>query len=371
MNRSKKRGSASILNAKAPDPKLDAKPSDLASIEVSTPDLLPVVDASPNTHAGSANGVGSDVSVAAPSSAVGCRSCELLLQNNHLAFERLLDEIARLRNEILDCIASKSDYERNLVSVGAGNPEQIDELLWQIRQRDEKLAALERERESLERQNQELASKLASQNVRKSVQTSNSSANDALSWEDRKKLILQQLESDTFDTEAFVSGLQSSHNIQSHEASDGLLLDPVVYIEQLCAELERRNVELKSKNDEIGELRCLLEQHGGAREGGLAVGAAAIAQMMDSDELVREERERLQQLQAEWEEKFRKGEIEASLERAKLSRERQELAKREAELEEQVEHMKRELRLVNESSNPGTGSSRRWLQKLGLGDPKN
>ena len=179
------------------------------------------------------------------------------------------------------------------------------------------------------------------------------------------------MESDTFDTEAFVSGLQSSNKIQSQHSADGLVLDPVAYIEQLCTELDRRNNELKSKNQEIGELHCLLEHQGGAREGGLAVGAAAIAQMMDNDELVSEERERLKQLQAEWEEKFRKGEIEASLERAKLSRERQELAKREAELEEQLEHMKRELRLVNESSNSGSSSSRRWLQKLGLGEPKN
>ena len=48
--------------------------------------------------------------------------------------------------------------------------------------------------------------------------------------------------------------------------------------------------------------------------------------MIDENELVVQERERLQMLQVEWEEKFREGEIQASLERAKLSRERQELA---------------------------------------------
>ncbi len=310
-------------------------------------------------------------SIPAQEPSVGCKSCDSLLQSNGLAFERLLDEINRLRGDIQNCITNSSDCGSQLDPGASGNPEQIDELLWQIRQRDGQLASLERERDSLEQQNQELASKLANQSVRKSVQTSNSSTNDALSWEERKKLILQQMESDTFDTEAFVSDLQSNHTIQSQSSADGLVLDPVAYIEQLCTELERRNNELKAKNEEIGELHCLLEQQGGARAGGLAIGAAAIAQMMDSDELVSEERERLKQLQAEWEEKFRKGEIEASLERAKLSRERQELAKREAELEEQVEHMKRELRLVTESSNSGTGSSRRWLQKLGLGEPRN
>ena len=97
----------------------------------------------------------------------------------------------------------------------------------------------------------------------------------------------------------------------------------------------------------------------------MAIGAAAIAEMIDSDELVQQERERLQLLQAEWEEKFRQGEIEASLERAKLSRERQELAKKQAELEEQLEHARRESRHANEN---GSASKRRWLVKLGLSD---
>ncbi len=366
MSRSNKRGRTpapgkKYVETNAPDAKRDASatPNTFLTTETSTyveperetyhetPDSIPTQDQS-----------------------VGCNACDSLLQTNNLAFERLLDEIARLREDIQDCVANKSEQDGDMACGTTSNPEQIDELLWQIRQRDGQLASLERERDSLEQQNQELASKLANQSVRKSVQTSNSSTSDALTWEERKKLILQQMESDSFDTEAFVSNLQSNYASQSQESADGLALDPVAYIEQLCSELERRNIELKSKNDEIGELHCLLEQQGGAREGGLAVGAAAIAQMMDGNELVSEERERLKQLQAEWEEKFRKGEIEASLERAKLSRERQELAKREAELEEQIEHMKRELRLVAEASNSGTGSSRRWLQKLGLGEPR-
>ena len=75
--------------------------------------------------------------------------------------------------------------------------------------------------------------------------------------------------------------------------------------------------------------------------------------------------ERLQQLQDEWEDKFRQTEIEASLERAKLSRERQELANKMSEIEEQLSHAKREARhhATNEE-----GPSRRWLAKLGLAD---
>ena len=127
--------------------------------------------------------------------------------------------------------------------------------------------------------------------------------------------------------------------------------------------LKRRDAELSRRDDEIRELRCLLQQQSETRECGVAIGAAAIAQMIDADELVQEERQRLQLLQAEWEEKFRQGEIEASLERAKLSRERQQLAVKQTELEEQLEHLRRESRQDQEV---GSASSRRWLVKLGL-----
>ena len=88
--------------------------------------------------------------------------------------------------------------------------------------------------------------------------------------------------------------------------------------------------------------------------------------MLDSDELVQQERERLQMLQAEWQEKFRQGEIEASLERAKLSRERQELAKKQDELQERLERNQREARQAQGKKGSSSASSGRWLAKLGL-----
>jgi hypothetical protein len=74
---------------------------------------------------------------------------------------------------------------------------------------------------------------------------------------------------------------------------------------------------------------------------------------------------KLQQLQVEWEEKFRQGEIEASLERAKLSRERQEISAKKQELELQLEQLQREHRQANAAGGSG---SRRWLVKLGLAE---
>ncbi len=100
--------------------------------------------------------------------------------------------------------------------------------------------------------------------------------------------------------------------------------------------------DLETRNQEVQELRHLLDQQTETRDRQFAIGAAAIAEKIDSDELVRQERDRLRRLQTQWEEKFREEEIEASLERAKLSRQRQELAKRQAELEEELEHIRRE-----------------------------
>lgn len=226
----------------------------------------------------------------------------------------------------------------------------LDESAEENSQLREQLHELQAQLAELEQQNDDLASQVAGSNIRKSVSDDHSDCTEALSWEDRKALILQQMESDSFDSQAFVEKLSS-------ESAEEAANDPAGYVEQLHREMQRRD-------EEINELRCLLEQQGGAREGDVAIGAAAIAQMVDSDELVQEERRRLQQLQAEWEEKFRQGEIAASLERAKLSRERQELARKNEELEEQLAHLRRECRSVE----AGGGPSRRWLAKLGLSE---
>ena len=135
-------------------------------------------------------------------------------------------------------------------------------------------------------------------------------------------------------------------------------------LQQLHDEVIGARGELERRDEEIHELRSLLEEQSGTRGDGVAVGAAAIAEMLDADELVQQERERLQALQQQWEEKFRESEIEASLERAKLSRERLELARKNSELEERLEHLRREARQAEETG----PSSRRWLAKLGLAD---
>jgi len=236
-----------------------------------------------------------------------------------------------------------------------------------------KIEELEYENEELEcdnselrRQNEELARKVADASVQRSIKSTNSLSSESLSWEERKQLIFRQMEEDSFDADTFIT-----HTIQKHlsddktaEQADELIseFDPISYIDELNQELDRLTRDVARREKEIRELNHLLEQRPEPNQEGIAIGAAAIANMVDSDELIQEERYRLQKLQVEWEEKFRQTEIEASLERAKLSRERQELIKRTAELEEQLEHMRHDIRQAEQAD----GHSRKWLAKLGL-----
>ncbi len=164
-----------------------------------------------------------------------------------------------------------------------------------------------------------------------------------LSWEERKRLILLQMEEDSFDANQFAASLSDEIKLGKET--------PSAFIEHL--------------DEEIAELRNLLDHRAETRSDGTAIGASAIADMLDADELIAHERGKLQQLQVEWEEKFREGEIEASLERAKLSRERQEVFATKQELELQIEQLQREYRQANSA---GGRSSRRWLAKLGLAE---
>lgn len=277
------------------------------------------------------------------------------VQANARLLQQLLDQVSDL-NQMLgsglnypasaagNSLETGFDLERNSEQ---SNPHQACDA---ERQRlEDQIGLLEDQLGDLRQQNRDLAAKVADKSVRNAI--SDTGAAQALSWEQRKQLILQQMEEECFDADEFVANM----SCQSQDPRE----TPEMFLERLVRDLE-------SRNQEIQELRHLLEQQSQTHSGQIAIGAAAIAEMIDNDELVQQERQRLQALQSEWEEKFREGEIEASLERAKLSRERQELAKRKAELEEELEHVRRE----QNHQHGGTKSvaSRRWLVKLGLSD---
>lgn len=207
---------------------------------------------------------------------------------------------------------------------------------------------LETQVSELEKQNDQLTAQVTSASMQAAV-ASTEATHETLSWAERKQLILNQMESETFDADEFVATLDNEVGVDAAEAED-----PVKYVNRLSDELSRRE-------EEVRELQHLLEQQSETREEGVSIGAAGIAEMLDSDELVREERARLQVLQDEWEDKFRKAEIEASLERAKLSRERRELAAKQSELEAEMERVRLQAQRDTEKDGP-----RKWLSHLGL-----
>ena len=132
-------------------------------------------------------------------------------------------------------------------------------------------------------------------------------------------------------------------------------------IEEIVARTDKIIAE---KNREIEELQHLLDNQSNSL-GSLAVGAAALEQVFDQDAIIREERQRLQQLQDECRDKLRQAEIELAMERARLAR-------RDAEIEEKLRNSdlrrssaEAEAEALAPTGRPVRG---RWRTQLGLTD---
>ena len=166
---------------------------------------------------------------------------------------------------------------------------------------------------------------------------------EGMTWEQRKKLILQQLENES------VTGNQTE-NLQLRMNIDDVL--------------RTTQAEINLRDEEIAELKSIVQQQSNTREG-VAIGAAAIAQMLNSDELVQLEREKLIAIQQEWESKLREAEIQMSIERAKLSRERSELEGQIRAWSDQAVNLPVQTNATPDGDNKPV---RRWLKHLGLQD---
>jgi chromosome segregation ATPase len=165
---------------------------------------------------------------------------------------------------------------------------------------------------------------------------------EGMSWEERKRLLLQQLDAEQEDgtPQAQAKRLEINDILRTTEA------------------------ELARRDREIAELRSLVQQQSDARQG-MAVGAAAVAQLIESDELVQQEREKLRAIQKTWDEKLRQAEIDLSMERAKLARERLQLEEQKHKLEEALQsaHAAAE---ADGLGKPADVKGRKWLSRLGL-----
>jgi len=135
------------------------------------------------------------------------------------------------------------------------------------------------------------------------------------SWETFKGRVLAAMEAEEVGSEEPTAQTSQQKRIQ---------------IEEVLAKTEAL---LAAKEQELQTLRHLLENQS-ANLGAVAVGAAAVGQLLDQDEIIRQQRETLQRLETEWREKLRQAEVELSLERAALARKQAELDEKLREVEE-------------------------------------
>ena len=215
------------------------------------------------------------------------------------------------------------------------NSSNDSELRIQVEQLRSQLLDARHEAVELRMQNNDLGSRLA-----KFQGTGLGQKSETLTWEQRKAALLQQLEAETH---------------AETPCDPRKILDIEKIIEQTNGEIERRN-------QEISDLKALIEQQSIAHDG-MSIGVAAVAQMIESDSLVVEERLRLKHLRDEWEQKQRQAEIEMSMERAKLARERLELQERAQRHEEDNPPQTDAEKLAGKTRTRGN-----WLARLGLRD---
>ena len=144
---------------------------------------------------------------------------------------------------------------------------------------------------SLKRRNAELEDQLAALKVARGELKPLSQGQD---WESVKQRMLAELEPDA--------------NLNEEQKQERSSIENTIRItDQIVADKDR----------EIAELQQLLANQSESL-GSLAVGAAAVAEVFDQDEAIRQERERLQEAQDEWRQKLRQAEVDISLERLRV-----------------------------------------------------
>jgi chromosome segregation ATPase len=186
----------------------------------------------------------------------------------------------------------------------------------------------------LKRANAEMESKLKARPGSPSLIT----GGGGMDWESQKQRLLASLEADGEEEEEEEATVERT-NIEG----------TIRITDQIVAQ----------KDQEIAELKLLLEQ--GRNVTDTANQSAAVAELLDHDDVIRQEREKLMRAQAEWRDKIGHAEIDISVQRAKIARER-------AELDEKIRQFEaaQERRGPNDHSDSDKPTRGRWLARLGL-----
>lgn len=264
------------------------------------------------------------------------------LENEVRRLQRELDEYAESYEELRRANADLRDRLENAPASG-GDDSAYDDLRCRFDESQSELRELQRRHLELEREHEAAISAPRAQDAGGGAL--------AMDWESQKRRLLAALESD-------------GNPNDPKSRSDRLTVEGAIRItDGVVIEKER----------EIAELKQMLEQQS-CNVGDVSVGAAALAGMLDQDDLIREHREQAETLKRQWEAKLRAAEIEISIERAKLGREKNELLEQKAELESQLSRKEKDGPQIVAQTN-GNGSKPvgggRWLARLGLKDREN
>jgi hypothetical protein len=263
------------------------------------------------------------------------RLSEQLEQASAVRSDATAAELQALREENRQLEARLAEAEQRAKSAPAGagaNSQEIDDL----RRRFEMAVQDVRE---LKTKNTELTDQLAKAKQALPAQSGGGGSD----WESLKKKMLAQMETDFDESD-------------EQQKADKLTVQGAIKItDDVIAE----------KDHELQELRRLLDSQT-QQVGEVAVGAAAVAQLLDTDELVRQERESLKRLQDSLREQLRQAEVDISLERAKLARERTELDEKLRVLQSEKASLIPGAEMADKKG--GQPSRRKWLARLGLGD---
>jgi DNA repair exonuclease SbcCD ATPase subunit len=125
--------------------------------------------------------------------------------------------------------------------------------------------------------------------------------------------------------------------------------------------IEMTDAVVAEKDRAIAELTGQLENVSNNPAGNLEARQRHIDDLVDADEVIAQHRQRSQELERETEEKLRAAELEISVERAKIARDRVQLEELRDTLESQ-----RQLYESTGAIPPPGAPRRRWLSKLGI-----
>ena len=156
----------------------------------------------------------------------------------------------------------------------------------------------------LRQENESLAAEITLQRLKlESHQESlTPSLEEAMTWEDRKAIIWRQLEGD-----------QDCDPDQKTK-----FIDIVQETERIVADRDKEIAELRLLMSQQTKISTTLDEQ-------QVTGATAIASILDSDEMIAMERSNLEQVKQEWMEKLQRAEIDMSIERAAIARQKHEL----------------------------------------------